>query len=503
MCVGKSPVFDRVPYRAPAEGDAANGVGAGNYFGALRRHIMRRVRKIHFIGIGGAGMGGIAEVLHTLGYEVSGSDLGESSMTRRLQALGIAVARGHDANAVEGKDVVVVSSAVRAENPELLAAHALRIPTVPRAEMLAEIMRFRIGIAVAGTHGKTTTTSLVASVLAEGGLDPTFVIGGLLNSTGTHARLGASEYLVAEADESDASFLYLQPVFAIVTNIDADHMATYGGDFGRLRQTFVDFLHNLPFYGLAIACVDDAVVADVLPQVTKPVLTYGLDASADLRAVDIRQDKTITFFTVQQIGRAPLPIRLNLAGKHNVRNALAAIAVARELGVEDAAIQRALESFQGIGRRFQVYGEITVAGGSVLFIDDYGHHPRELAATIAAIRDGWPDRRLVVAFQPHRFSRTRDLFEDFAIVLSHVDALVMLDVYAAGEDPIPGADGRALCRAIRARGHVDPVFVERASHLAESLRGILSDGDILLTMGAGDIGGAARMLPDHLKESTA
>lgn len=496
-------MFDRMPLRAAADGDAANGIGANNYFGALRRHIMRRVRKIHFIGIGGAGMGGIAEVLHTLGYEVSGSDLGENTMTQRLQALGIAVARGHNASHVDGKDVVVVSSAVRADNPELLAAHAHRIPTVPRAEMLAEIMRFRIGIAVAGTHGKTTTTSLVASVLGEGGLDPTFVIGGRLNSTGTHARLGASEYLVAEADESDASFLYLQPVFAIVTNIDADHMATYGGDFGRLRHTFVDFLHNLPFYGLAVVCVDDPVVAEVLPQITKPVLTYGLDEKADLRAVSIRRDQTRTSFTVQQMGRAPLAVVLNLAGKHNVCNALAAIAVARELGVEDAAIQRALESFQGIGRRFQVYGEIPVAGGSVLFIDDYGHHPRELAATVAAIRDGWSDRRLVVAFQPHRYSRTRDLFEDFAIVLSQVDALVMLDVYSAGEEAIPGADGRTLCRAIRARGHVDPIFVERASQLAEALRGVLNPGDILLTMGAGDIGGVARSLPDQLKEGAA
>lgn len=496
-------MFDRVPYRAPADGDAPNGIGTGSYFGALRRHIMRRVRRIHFIGIGGAGMGGIAEVLHTLGYEVSGSDLGDNAMTHRLQTLGISVARGHNASHVENKDVVVVSSAVREDNPELLAAHAHRIPTVPRAEMLAEIMRFRIGIAVAGTHGKTTTTSLVASVLAEGGLDPTFVIGGRLNSTGSHARLGASEYLVAEADESDASFLYLQPVFAIVTNIDADHMATYGGDFGRLRQTFVDFLHNLPFYGLAAVCIDDPVVADVLPQVTKPVLTYGLNEQADLRAVDIRPDKTRTYFSVKQAGRAPLSVVLNLAGKHNVRNALAAIAVARELGVDDTSIQRALENFQGIGRRFQVYGELQFAGGTVLFIDDYGHHPRELAATIAAIREGWPDRRLVVAFQPHRFSRTRDLFEDFAIVLSQVDALVMLDVYSAGEDPIPGADGRALCRAIRARGHADPVFVERVGELAESLNGVLRDGDILLTMGAGDIGGAARALPDQLKEGVA
>lgn len=466
----------------------------------VQRSVMRRVRRIHFVGIGGAGMGGIAEVLHNLGYEVSGSDRAENGMTRRLSALGISVARGHEAKHVADKDVVVTSSAVHGDNPEVIAAHQARVPVVPRAEMLAELMRFRLGIAVAGTHGKTTTTSLVASILAEGGLDPTFVIGGRLNSAGTHARLGEGQYLVAEADESDASFLYLQPVLAIVTNIDADHMDTYGGDFGRLRQTFVDFLHNLPFYGLAVLCSDDPVVRQILPDLTKPVLTYGLQDGADLRAVDVRQDRTRTFFrVVEKNGVRTLDVTLNLPGRHNVQNALAAIAIGREVGVEDAAILRALAQFQGIGRRFQLYGEIASTNGSVLLIDDYGHHPREMEATIAAIRAGWPERRLVVVFQPHRYSRTRDLFEDFTIVLSHVDALLLLDVYPAGEEPVPGADGRALSRAIRARGQVNPVFVEDLAHVSETLRGVLKDGDVLLTMGAGDIGGAAARIAEQLR----
>jgi UDP-N-acetylmuramate--alanine ligase len=492
-------MLDRMLYTVRAQNEAANGATVGNYLSAVRRNVMRRVRRIHFIGIGGAGMGGIAEVLHNLGYEVSGSDLSDNAMTRRLAGLGIAVARQHAASNVEGKDVVVASSAVKADNPEVQAAQALRVPVVPRAEMLAEIMRFRIGIAVAGTHGKTTTTSLVASVLAEGGMDPTFVIGGRLNSAGTHARLGASEYLVAEADESDASFLYLQPVFAVVTNIDADHMETYGGDFGRLRQTFVDFLHNLPFYGLAVLCIDDPVVSEILPQITKPFLTYGLAEAADIRAVDLRRDKSQTFFTVVQSGRDPLPVTLNLPGRHNVRNALAAVVVARELGIDDTALSRAFASFQGIGRRFQSYGELATPMGRVLLIDDYGHHPREMDATITAIREGWPERRLVLAFQPHRFTRTRDLFEDFAKVLSQVDALLLVDVYPAGEEPIPGADGRTLCRAIRARGHVDPIFVEEAAQIGDALSAVLQDGDILLTMGAGDIGGAATRLAAELQ----
>jgi len=492
-------VHDRLLFAARSHGDGHNG-GAPTPAVKVQRSVMRRVRRIHFVGIGGAGMGGIAEVLHNLGYEVSGSDLSDNSMTKRLTALGIHVDRGHDAQHVQNKDVVVISSAVREDNPEVIAAHALRVPVVPRAEMLAEIMRFRIGIAIAGTHGKTTTTSLVASILAEGGLDPTFVIGGRLNSSGTHAQLGAGQYLVAEADESDASFLYLQPVFAVVTNIDADHMETYGGDFGRLKQTFVDFLHNLPFYGLAVLCHDDPIVRSVLPNITKPFMTYGIDAGADLRAINVRQVLNQTFFQVTDAaGEQLFDVKLNLPGLHNVRNALAAIAVAREVGVDSEAILRALDNFKGVGRRFQMYGEIATHQGNVLLIDDYGHHPREMDATIAAIRAGWPQRRLVVAFQPHRYTRTRDLFEDFAIVLAQLDVLVMLDIYAAGEDPIPGADGRTLCRAIRARGHVDPIFIESIEQLAGTLTGVLRDGDVLLTMGAGDIGGAAAKLAEQLK----
>jgi UDP-N-acetylmuramate--alanine ligase len=462
-------------------------------------HAMGRIRRIHFVGIGGVGMGGIAEVLLNLGYLVSGSDLQENAMTRRLTGLGARVALGHEAAHVAGADVVVISSAVQADNPELAAAHAGRIPVVPRAEMLAELMRFRYGIAVAGTHGKTTTTSLIASLLAEGGLDPTFVIGGRLVSAGSNARLGAGRYLVAEADESDASFLYLQPMLAVVTNVDADHMSTYGGEFARLRGAFVEFLHHLPFYGLAVLCLDDPVIAEMLPEVTRPVITYGTCEAADVRATNIVRDAVRTRFEVTLPGRAgTLPVLLNLPGRHNVLNALAAIAVAHELEVADEAILRALAAFQGIGRRFQVAGEIDTAAGRVLLIDDYGHHPREIEATVAAIRDGWPGRRLVVAFQPHRYTRTRDLFEDFTRVLSGADVLLLTEVYAAGESAIGGADARALCRAVRARGHVDPVFVERAADLAEALPGVLRDGDILLTMGAGDIGVAAARLAQRL-----
>jgi UDP-N-acetylmuramate--alanine ligase len=467
------------------------------------RDRMRRISHIHFVGIGGVGMGGIAEVLHNLGYRVSGSDIKENALTRRLAGLAMTVHIGHDARWVEGSDVVVVSSAVDQDNPEVREAQRRRIPVVRRAEMLAELMRFRYGIAVAGTHGKTTTTSLIASLLAEGGLDPTFVIGGRLNSIGSNARLGAGEYLVAEADESDASFLHLLPMIAVVTNIDADHMSTYGGDFGCLRQTFIEFLHQLPFYGLAVLCLDDPVIAEILPQVPRPVLTYGLSKEADVQARDIRQHQaTIQFKVVRRHG-AELEITLNLAGHHNVRNALAAIAVAQELGVDDGAIQRALTGFQGIGRRFQLYGEIATAAGQVLMIDDYGHHPREIAATVQAIRAGWPERRLVVAFQPHRFSRTRDLFEDFVKVLSEADVLMLLEVYPAGEEPIPAADGRALSRAIRARGQVDPVFVDALADLPAVLRGVLQDGDVLLTLGAGDIGAAAAKLPEQLGEGTS
>jgi len=469
---------------------------------ASMRERMRRISAIHFVGIGGVGMGGIAEVLHNLGYHISGSDIKENALTRRFTEMGMSIHIGHDARWVEGSDVVVVSSAVDHGNPEVKEAQRRRIPVVRRAEMLAELMRFRYGIAVAGTHGKTTTTSLIASLLAEGGLDPTFVIGGRLNSIGGNARLGAGEYLVAEADESDASFLHLAPMIAVVTNIDADHMETYGGDFSRLRQTFIEFLHQLPFYGLAVMCLDDPVVAELLPQLPRPSLTYGISREADIRARDIRQRQATTHFKVVRRDGAELEVSLNLAGHHNVLNALAAIAVAQELGVDDGAIQRALIGFQGIGRRFQLFGEIATAAGAVLMIDDYGHHPREIIATVEAIRAGWPERRLVMAFQPHRYSRTRDLFEDFVKVLSEVDVLLLLDVYPAGEEPIAAADGRALSRAIRARGQVDPVFVDAISELPTVLRGVLRDGDVLLTLGAGDIGTAAAKLPEQLKEGT-
>lgn len=459
---------------------------------------MRRIKHVHFVGIGGAGMGGIAEVLHNLGYVVSGSDLGQNAMTRRLEGLGIKVFKGHDAANIAGCHALVISSAVDHGNPEVAAAHEQRIPIVPRAEMLAELMRFRYGIAIAGTHGKTTTTSLVASILAEGGLDPTFVIGGKLNSAGTNARLGTGKYLVAEADESDASFLYLQPMISVVTNIDVDHMSTYGGDIKKLHQTFIEFLHHLPFYGLAVMCIEDAGVREVIDQCTRPMVTYGFGEEADLRAIDISQSRNTTRFTVLRADHAPMAISLNLAGRHNVLNSLAAIAIAQELGVDDAAIARALAGFQGIGRRFQMNGEIETGKGKVMLIDDYGHHPREVAAVVAAIRDGWPERRLVVAFQPHRYSRTRDLFDDFAMVLSTVDALVLLEVYGAGEQPVAGADGRSLARAIRARGQVDPVFIESAGDLATALKGVIQDGDIVLTLGAGNVGAVAAELPQQL-----
>jgi UDP-N-acetylmuramate--alanine ligase len=463
---------------------------------------MGRVRRVHFVGVGGAGMSGIAEVLHNLDYAVSGSDLRENDVTIRLRAMGVTVSIGHAAGNVSDSDVVVVSTAITADNPELIAAREQRIPVVPRAEMLAELMRFRYGIGVAGTHGKTTTTSLTASLLAEGGLDPTFVIGGQLNSAATNAQLGAGHYLVAEADESDASFLYLQPSMAVVTNIDADHLPTYEGDFDRLRQTFIEFLHHLPFYGLAVLCLDDPEVVRVLEEVTRPVITYGIDADADVKAVAVKQAGRQTHFQVQRRGHEQLlPVTLNLPGCHNVLNALAAVAVATELGVSDAAIQKALAGFQGIGRRFQMAGEISTAAGKVLMIDDYAHHPREIAPTLAAVRAGWPGRRLVVVFQPHRYSRTHDLFDDFIQVLSGVDVLVLGEVYAAGEAPISGADGRALSRGIRARGQVDPVFVEELDTLPAVLHDLLQDGDVLLTLGAGSIGSIAARLPDDLAGS--
>ncbi len=456
-----------------------------------------RVRRIHFVGIGGAGMCGIAEVLFNLKYAVSGSDLQDNANARRLRALGVAIAVGHDPRLVEGVDVVVISSAVNESNPEVQAARAARIPVIPRAEMLGELMRLQRGIAVAGTHGKTTTTSLVASVLAHAGLDPTFVIGGRLNSAGVHARLGSGEYLVAEADESDASFLHLQPYLAVVTNIDADHMDTYGGDVARLKQTFVEFLHNLPFYGLAVLCLDDPWVREILPQVHKPVRTYGLGAAADVRATDIVPDGFSMRFSVLLPGEQPLPVVLHQPGRHNVLNALAAVTVAHELRVPLPAIAEGLAKFSGIGRRFQLNGRVALAGGDVLLVDDYGHHPRELAATFEAAHAGFGGRRLVVVFQPHRYTRTRDLFDDFVAVLSRLDPLFVTEVYAAGEAPISGADGRALCRAIRARGG-NPVFVERLEALPGLLQGVLRPNDLVLTLGAGSIGQAAAALPQAL-----
>ncbi len=465
----------------------------------MTKRIMRRINCIHFVGIGGSGMSGIAEVLLNLGYAVQGSDLKASDTTRRLESLGARVLIGHDAGHVAGADAVVVSSAINTANPEVAQALAHRIPVVKRAEMLGELMRFRYSIAVAGTHGKTTTTSLVASVLAEGGEDPTFVIGGRLKSADANARLGAGRYLVAEADESDASFMHLQPMIAIVTNVDADHLGTHGGDFDKLKQSFVEFLHNLPFYGLAVVCSDDAEAAQLIPQIARPYLTYGFDERADVRAVNVvRQGGQSNFDVLRPGGRKALSVTLNLPGRHNVLNALAAIAVATELEIDDGAIQRALAGFQGIDRRLQVLGDVTVDGGCVTIVDDYGHHPTEVAATLEATRQGWPGRRIVLVFQPHRYTRTRDLLDDFAQVLSTADALVVAEVYPAGEAPIAGADAKALCRAVRTRGRVEPVLLKSLDELPQALAGILRDGDVVLTMGAGSIGAAAHELPAAL-----
>ena len=465
----------------------------------LTSAMQSRVKHIHFIGIGGVGMGGIAEVLINLGYQVSGSDLRENALIQHLRILGATVMIGHDAAYLAGADVVVVTTAVNEENLELQAAREQRIPVVPRAEMLAELMRFSYGIAVAGTHGKTTTTSLLAALLSEGELDPTFVIGGRLNSAGSNARLGSGRYLVAEADESDASFLYLQPVIAVVTNIDEDHMATYDGDFGKLKATFVEFLHHLPFYGLAVMCIDDDVIGEILPEVTRPILTYGFADDADFQLADLQQEAGLSHFTIlDKSENEQFTITLNMPGKHNALNATAALAIARNLGVSVEACQRALNNFSGVARRFNIIGDLTVNDGKVLLIDDYGHHPTELAATIEATRASWPGRRIVVVFQPHRYSRTRDLFDDFAQVLSTVDVLIMLEVYPAGEAKITGADAKSLCRAIRLRGQVEPVFVENEAALFEILPSISLDGDVLLTLGAGDIGTTARELETRM-----
>ena len=471
---------------------------------AARRTAMRRARRVHFVGIGGAGMGGIAEVLHTLGLEVTGSDCAAGAMTARLGGLGVRVDIGHDPAHVAGANAVVVSAAIGPDNPEVVEARRRHIPVVPRAQMLAELMRFRYSIAVAGAHGKTTTTSLVASLLAAGGLDPTFVIGGRLLGAGTNARLGAGEYLVAEADESDASFLLLHPIMAVVTNIDADHMSTYEGDFERLRGAYIEFLHRLPFYGLAVLCIDDRHVRESLPSVARSIVTYGIDTDADLVATGIVAEGPRTRFTVAGAGfAAAMELTLNLPGRHNVLNALAALAVARELGVSEADIARAFESFQGIGRRLQVVATLERAGGSVTVIDDYAHHPREIEATLEAVRAGWPGRRLVVFFQPHRYSRTRDLMDDFAAVLSGLEVLVIMEVYPAGEAPLPAADGRALCRTIRARGRVDPVFAERVRDIGALAADLVRPGDVVLTLGAGDIGSAPEVVCRALASARA
>jgi UDP-N-acetylmuramate--alanine ligase len=453
--------------------------------------VKHKVRHIHFVGIGGAGMSGIAEVLANLGYQVSGSDLADNAATKRLKSLGARISLDHKAQHINGADAVVVSSAVQADNPEVIAARESRIPVVPRALMLAELMRLKQGVAIAGTHGKTTTTSLVASVLAEGGLDPTFVIGGRLNAAGSNARLGAGDFIVVEADESDASFLHLQPVIAVVTNIDADHMDTYQQDFGRLKQAFLQFLQNLPFYGAAVLCTDDPNLRELLPEVTKPVLTYGTSDDASVRAEAIAHDGGRMKFRALRQGAAPLDVVLNLPGRHNVLNALAAIAVGTELQIRDESIQKALREFRGVGRRFQNYGTID---GSFTLIDDYGHHPAEMAATLEAARGAFPGRRIVLAFQPHRYTRTRDLFEDFVRVLSSADVLLLAEVHPAGEAPIVAADGRSLARALRLAGKVEPLFIEEIAEMPAAIRRVAEDGDVVITMGAGSIGGVPAQL---------
>jgi UDP-N-acetylmuramate--alanine ligase len=463
-----------------------------------RRDRMRRINTIHFVGIGGSGMSGIAEVLLNLGYKVQGSDLRASAVTQWLAGLGARVTIGHAAANIAGADVVVASGAVPRDNPEVRAAQQARIPVVARAEMLGELMRFRYSIAVAGTHGKTTTTSLIASILSEGGEDPTYVIGGRLKSAASNARLGAGRYLVAEADESDASFTHLQPLIAIVTNIDNDHLSTHGGDFGLLKQSFVDFLHNLPFYGLAVLCADDEQLRSIVHEVGRPIRSYGLESGADVRAENVRPAGLQTHFDVRRPGAAPLAVTVNLAGIHNVRNALAAIAVATELDIDDQAILRALAGFQGIDRRLQHIGDALTAVGRVSIVDDYAHHPTEVAVTLAAVRQGYAGRRVLLAFQPHRYTRTRDLIDDFGKELSGADVLCVTEVYAAGETAIPGADGRAICRAVRSRGQLEPLFVEKVEELAQALKDVIRDGDVIVAMGAGNISAVAHALPGAL-----
>jgi UDP-N-acetylmuramate--alanine ligase len=463
-----------------------------------RRDRMRRINTIHFVGIGGSGMSGIAEVLLNLGYTVQGSDLRASTVTQWLAGLGARVTIGHAAANIAGADVVVASGAVPRDNPEVRAAQQARIPVVARAEMLGELMRFRYSIAVAGTHGKTTTTSLIASILSEGGEDPTYVIGGRLKSAASNARLGAGRYLVAEADESDASFTHLQPLIAIVTNIDNDHLSTHGGDFGLLKQSFVDFLHNLPFYGLAVLCADDEQLRSIVHEVSRPIRSYGLGSGADVRAENVRLAGLQTHFDVRRPGAAPLAVTVNLAGIHNVRNALAAIAVTTELEIDDQAILRALAGFQGIDRRLQHIADVLTVVGRVSIVDDYAHHPTEVAVTLAAVRQGYAGRRVVLAFQPHRYTRTRDLIDDFGKELSGADVLCVTEVYAAGETAIPGADGRAICRAVRSRGQLEPLFVEKVEELAQALKDVIRDGDVIVAMGAGNISAVAHALPGAL-----
>ena len=457
---------------------------------------MRRIRNIYFVGIGGAGMSGIAEVLLNQGYKISGSDIAQSKTITRLQKLGMNIFIGHKAKQIIDMDVVVVSSAIDEANPEIKAAIKKRIPIIGRAEMLAELMRYRHAIVIAGTHGKTTTTSMVASVLGQGKLDPTFVIGGLLNSAGTNAKLGASHFMVAEADESDASFLHLQPMVAVVTNIDDDHMQTYDSDFEKLKQTFLEFLHNLPFYGLAVLCVDDPVIREIMPKISRPTLTYGLSAKADFRAHKISHQNQHTTFTVSRPDKSDIALTINMPGVHNVLNATAAIAIATDEGMKDKDIKLGLENFQGVGRRFEMHGDLDFSKGKVMLVDDYGHHPTEVAANIKAVRAGWPKKRLVMIYQPHRYSRTQDLYEDFVDVLSRVDLLLLLDVYAAGEKVIKGADSKSLCRSIRQRGQLDPVFVKDHKDIPQLLEELLEDSDILLTQGAGSVG----LISTHLAQ---